>query len=283
MAAPYVKRYVGGFVDLPSQTTAVDSAFLNAVEASLLQLLGEAPAADEVGVWTAAAGGSLLYQKITNAQIDAAAAIAKSKLAALNIVDADVAGGAAIAKSKLAALNIVNADIDAAAAIAFSKLAGYPADATKFARGDGTWAVPPAPIFPWNIHVDVFGPRATSTSWGQYVATTVMNYGWAAASNTLNAEIGWDVVLAAGTWTVEVDVSQKNTDCGIFTLYFDGVSKGTYDSYAAAGAYNFKWTVSGIVIPTTAKIRVLLKMTGKNASSTNYSGYISGLNFQRTA
>ncbi len=123
MAAPYVKRYPGGFLDLPSQTTAVDSQFLNAVETALLHLLGEAPAADEVGVWNAGGGGALVYQKITNAQIDAAAAIDKSKLGALNIVNADVASGAAIAKSKLAALNIVNADVDAAAAIAKSKLA----------------------------------------------------------------------------------------------------------------------------------------------------------------
>lgn len=38
--------------------------------------------------------------------------------------------------------NIDNSNIAAAAAIALSKLAGYPSDATKFARGDGTWAAP---------------------------------------------------------------------------------------------------------------------------------------------
>lgn len=40
---------------------------------------------------------------------------------------------------------IFDGQIAPTAAIALSKLAGYPADATKFARGDGTWAVPPAP------------------------------------------------------------------------------------------------------------------------------------------
>lgn len=39
-------------------------------------------------------------------------------------------------------------NINAAAAIALSKLAGYPSDLTKFARGDGTWAAPPAPVIP---------------------------------------------------------------------------------------------------------------------------------------
>lgn len=142
MAAPYVKRYPGGFLDLPNQTTPVDSAFLNAVETALLHLLGEAPANDEVGVWTGGAGGGLVYQKITNAQIAAGAAIDKSKLAALNITDADIAAAAGIAKSKLGALNIADADIQAAAAIAISKLAGYPADIFKTLRGDGSWAAP---------------------------------------------------------------------------------------------------------------------------------------------
>lgn len=139
MAAPYVKRYPGGFLDLPNQTTPVDSAFLNAVETALLHLLGEAPANDEVGVWTGGAGGGLVYQKITNAQIAAGAAIDKSKLAALNITDADIAAAAGIAKSKLGPLNIADADIQAAAAIAISKLAGYPNDAGKVLTGDGSW------------------------------------------------------------------------------------------------------------------------------------------------
>lgn len=39
---------------------------------------------------------------------------------------------------------IDNTNINNAANILLSKLNGYPADATKFARGDGTWAVPPA-------------------------------------------------------------------------------------------------------------------------------------------
>lgn len=142
MAAPYAKRYPGGFLDLPSQTTAVDSAFLNAVESALLQILGVAPAVDTVGVWAGGANGAMVYQKITNAQIAAGAAIDKSKLAALNITDADIAAAAGIAKSKLGPLNIANADVVAGAAIAISKLAGYPADATKALMGDGTWAKP---------------------------------------------------------------------------------------------------------------------------------------------
>lgn len=152
MAAPYVKRYPGGFLDLPNQTTPVDSAFLNAVETALLHLLGEAPANDEVGVWTGGAGGGLVYQKITNAQIAAGAAIDKSKLAALNITDADIAAAAGIAKSKLGPLNIADADIVAGAAIAIAKLSGYPGDVKKHLRGDGSWATARACILRHSVN-----------------------------------------------------------------------------------------------------------------------------------
>lgn len=37
---------------------------------------------------------------------------------------------------------LVNADLAAGAAIGIAKIAGYPTDATKFLRGDATWAVP---------------------------------------------------------------------------------------------------------------------------------------------
>lgn len=64
------------------------------------------------------------------------------------LLNADIGGAAAIAYSKLnLALSILNSDISASAAIAISKLAGYPTDATKFLRGDGTWVVPPAGAF----------------------------------------------------------------------------------------------------------------------------------------
>ena len=60
--------------------------------------------------------------EIVNADINASAAIAKSKLASLDIVNGDINASAAIAKSKLASLDIVNADVNASAAIAGSKI-----------------------------------------------------------------------------------------------------------------------------------------------------------------
>lgn len=120
----YVKRWPAGFNDSGiGGGTYADSQYLNGVEAALLRLLGADPQDACPQIWDAVLGRFKTIP-LTNAHIDAAAAIAKSKLAALNIADADVAAGAAIAKSKLnLSGQIVNADINAAAAIALSKLA----------------------------------------------------------------------------------------------------------------------------------------------------------------
>lgn len=70
-------------------------------------------------------GGLPSWGLLVNANVDAAAAIAYSKLALTgSIVNADISASAAIAYSKLALTgSIVNADINASAAIAYSKLA----------------------------------------------------------------------------------------------------------------------------------------------------------------
>lgn len=73
--------------------------------------------ANQVPVSDGASG--ITWQQIGNAQVATAAAIAYSKL---NLTS-----------------SIVNADISGSAAIGISKLASYPADSTKYLRGDGTW------------------------------------------------------------------------------------------------------------------------------------------------
>jgi hypothetical protein len=95
----YVQRWGGGFAD-NNGAKPVDAQFLNAVETALLGLLGAAPTDGQVQVYDNALSRFKTIL-LTNAHIDPAAAIAKSKLASLQITDADVASGAAISKSKL--------------------------------------------------------------------------------------------------------------------------------------------------------------------------------------
>jgi hypothetical protein len=156
----YAKRYAGGFFDKPTLTTPIDSTFLNAVEAALLQLIGSAPTADgQIAQWDQANtrfGPALLLNK----NVDAAAAIAKSKLdftGANGIVNADVAGGAAISRSKLDfGSGLVNSDLSASAAVAISKLApifGAPATTLPGSPFDGQCAIltdsTTAPTYQW--------------------------------------------------------------------------------------------------------------------------------------
>lgn len=86
----YTKRHAA-WHDQPATDTPILGVDLDAFETALDKLLGkDTPAADEVGVWTPGSGG-LIYQKVgtnqlaagavTDAKVDAAAAIALSKIA----------------------------------------------------------------------------------------------------------------------------------------------------------------------------------------------------------
>lgn len=175
----YSKRFPGGFVDEPTETTPIDQQFLNAVEAALLQILGAAPTADgQVAQWDNV-NTRYVPALILNKNVDAAAAIAKSKIdltGANGIVNADIAAAAAIARSKLNfGGGLVNADIDAAAAISISKIA----NALKVTVG--TIAAGPP------------GGPATNDIW---VATDVDTAGtvWVFRYNSAEATYKWEFI-----------------------------------------------------------------------------------------
>lgn len=136
---------------------------------------------------------------------------------------------------------------------------------------------------PWTISIDVFPTPKSNMNWDTLSlwATYVHTYG-KSSDGTQNAEITWDLVLAAGTWALEL-IHQKNVNCGIYSIQFDSVEKGTIDGYAASGEDNVRSSITGIVVPTTSKIELKLKMSTKHASSSAYVGRISGLRLIRTA
>ena len=97
----------------------------------------------------------------------------------------------------------------------------------------------------------------------------------------VNEEIEFDVVLSAGTWTISL-LNSVGPDRGIATIYLDGVSVGTADLYAAAGANSVN-SVTGVVVATSGKKRLKIKMATKNASSTAYYAFLNLISLRRTA
>ncbi|MCA1571919.1 MAG: hypothetical protein LC798_16730 [Chloroflexi bacterium] len=137
---------------------------------------------------------------------------------------------------------------------------------------------------PWTIDLSVFHTPITQTNF--YGITAAAGYFFGGYVITVsphqNAEIGFDVVLAAGTWRVEL-IHHTGTDRGIYTVSLDGVTLGTIDGYAAAGVVNTRSAIAGVVVASPGKKRMLVKMSTKNASSTDYKGVLQHIQLVRTA
>jgi hypothetical protein len=162
-------------------------------------------------------------------------------------------------------------------------------DTTHFMRGDGSWAAPAgsgvnADLLPWRIEVTPWVGQSVNTGFNTFATISedqVFDQGIYNGGGAQNDEIGFDLVLAAGTWTVYV-VYFRYTNQGIMSVRFDGVEKGTIDAYGSAAA-NMVGSVTAIAVATTAKIRVSLKMATKNGSSSAYFLYLSQIVLVRTA
>lgn len=147
----------------------------------------------------------------------------------------------------------------------------------------GLAGLPAAAIYPWMIDIDIFMTPKSIVNWAnKTIDTQYYHSGRNYSSGTLNDSIAWDVVLGAGTWTVEL-IHHKDSARGIYSIQFDGVEKGTIDGYDAGSSINHFSSVTGIVVATSAKIELKLKMASKNGSSSNYYGDISGLRLIRTS
>lgn len=179
-----------------------------------------------------------------------------------------------------------------AAPVRFEARAAYPAGGTEgqllavAPDGGVEWVDVDAITagLPWTIDINPFTAPATQTNWNtiQAGSSSQIFGGYKVTTGAQNAEIGWDVVLAAGTWTLSL-LHATGIDVGIYTASLDGVSIGTIDGYAASGVNNVVSTITGITVAPSGKKRLLLKMATKNATSTSYLARISGLRLLRTA
>lgn len=148
---------------------------------------------------------------------------------------------------------------------------------------DGTGGSLSEDLLAWIINVDVFMTPVTETNWNSPAATVAHVYnGQMASSGAQNDEIGWDIMLPAGTWTFEL-IHAKSTDRGIYTVALDGSSVGTIDGYNNPSLVNQRSQITGIVAATSEQVRLTLTMATKNASSSAYFGGINHLQFKRTA
>lgn len=252
------------------------------------------PASNDAMVWN---GSAWTHAKIANANVDAAAAIAYSKLALGN--------------------SIVNADIASAAAIAASKLASYPSDGTKFLAGDGTWKAAGSTTYRKTTsaaatntitETDLLGGGITVgagalgttgvlrlTMWGDWVQnsgagqnfprfklklgagpTVVLDTNAAPASQAANSasRFGWRVVaevanlgVANSQWcSVTGRIAAANTGDVAATAAFT-TGEGRYLSWGAMGTAWFDGCGSA-AIDTTAAMAVLFTVINPSATTT---------------
>jgi hypothetical protein len=136
---------------------------------------------------------------------------------------------------------------------------------------------------PWTIFIDPFPTPKSNTNWNTIsLNSSQIKNGFKAASDVINNEITWDIVLAKGTWTIEL-LTPTHTNAGIISVQFDSVEKGTIDLYSESTIYNLRSAINGINVPTTKKIELKLKVTGQNTNSSGYVANLTDIILKRTA
>ena len=143
---------------------------------------------------------------------------------------------------------------------------------------------------PWlqQIIPTVGPPTSTAGgAWSNVVAAGVLTGGWFQSSGALNDEAVWNVMVAPGTWRLDVTY-YRDTNRGIETWALDDgagtyTTLGTLDQYGG-GATNLVHSLTGLVVGGSAVNRKLrVKAASKNASSSAYYILIQSIHLLRTA
>lgn len=136
---------------------------------------------------------------------------------------------------------------------------------------------------PWQHDINVFMTPIAQTNWiTNTVDTNCIRNGIRVSTGAQNAETNYDLILAKGTWTVELLHTAQN-NAGIYTVQLDGVTVGTIDGYSAPTTRNTRSSITGVVVAKTQKYRLKLLMATKNASSASYTGILQHIQLRRTA
>lgn len=138
-------------------------------------------------------------------------------------------------------------------------------------------------LSPWRVDIDPLLGGIVQTNWSSFSVDATHPYsGHLYSTGAQNAELGWDVVLSAGTWSLLL-MHATGPDKGVYSIRIDGGQVASIEGYSAGvvkGARNFS---SGFPVAVTGKKRVTLKMVSKNSSSSSYFGDINRVVLSRVA
>lgn len=141
-------------------------------------------------------------------------------------------------------------------------------------------------IYPWRALILPAYGNDGNTNWASAtVGAGQWGFGGAYSTGAQNAEISFNVTLAAGTYEMHW-VFDYGPDYGQYFFFVDGVQHtGTFliDGYAAGLIPGNLTSNSGITVTGSGKHVIKFKMSSKNASSTNYVGKIWFIQLRRTA
>lgn len=136
--------------------------------------------------------------------------------------------------------------------------------------------------YPWHVPVDVFMGASANTNFSTIsTGANIIHGGYISNGGVQNSEVTFNVVLNAGTWTMNM-MHGRNTTHGIATVYLDGSSIGTVDAYGSISNNNVS-AISSIAVSTSGKHVLRIVIATKNASSSSYFFLLQGITFVRTA
>jgi hypothetical protein len=197
--------------------------------------------------------------------------------------------GVAAARMNAAAMNDLEGRVGAQFDVT-PEIEGAPVDGSSMEYDDdsGLW-VPRRFVredeLPWRIDVNVLLPRdLTVGTWLTQQANTLLMAGWIANSPAAqNDEVGWDLIIAKGTWNLSF-IAATTVASAIASVRIDDVGVGTADLYASPTVLNVTKTIAGVVVASTGKKRVSLKAATRNAlNTTGWTMAVSALGLRRTA
>lgn len=146
-----------------------------------------------------------------------------------------------------------------------------------------------AALHPWLVDLDVFHtPIASVGSW-TLAGLAASPYGGLSfnAANAVGDYREWNVVLGAGTWTLET-IRTVQSDAGKETWTLDDgagsyTTLGTIDDYSAATTNAAVASLTGIVLASTIRRRLRVTSSTKNASSSGQYLRLAHVQLRRTA